>query len=391
MMKQSTHVVAAAATLAFGCIDLAPETDSVESAGILNGILNGFLHPAGLTQYLDTECPLLKQRLLHSGDLEGAFPPGFQAEIAKTKCEKFMFYTAELMVPFGQTLTLSMGTTPVATFAGGMGLEHLVAQAYPGYTFAEHAFTPAYPAARKIVTQGYAALTNGITRTVSYKTGVPALDAHRAPGEDAWPREFTQLVPFSPVGISAMVTDKEWLARLPDFFNPCFRHLTNYDYVAGPKCSVTKPLPLEPKQGLIGTAECQDAPATQLPFGYCPVPIVVHGNLDFVDDIVPGRSCRILRPNELPPIGSIVNKGIAIPANGCPLIYYVGNNPGNVIIYDDHAVNPPAVTDGCDFIGPSSLTNCDFDVTFAGPGGSSVVMPDVFLDYYVFNVEPIQP
>lgn len=390
-MKQLSGQLAATAAIALvsGCIDFPdPATeDAIESEGILNGILNGFLHPEGLTNYLATECPLLHQRLLHSGDLTAPFPLELRSELENRKCLKFMFYTVELMVPFGQRLTLRAGREAVAAFDGAIGLQHVVARAYPDYTFAAHAFTPAYPIARKVVTQGYAALTNGIERTVSYKTGVAAMDAHRAPAEDNWPREFTQLVPFSQAAMDAMRADPDWLARLPDFFNPCFRHLTNYDYMEGPRCRArAQP---NPRASGDAAADCQEPPREPPQFGSCAVPIVVHGNLAFVDDVVPGRSCRILKSSEPPPAGSIENRGVAIPQNGCPLIYYAGRDP-NTMIYDDHALNPPAIPDGCDFTAPSTLTHCDFDVHLPQAGGA-VAMPDAFLEYYVFNVAPVGP
>ncbi|HWU88404.1 MAG TPA: hypothetical protein VN253_14055, partial [Kofleriaceae bacterium] len=267
-LPHSSNMVLAAVLMAAGCVDTL-DAGSVESAGMLNGMLNGIYHPEGLTAFLTAECPILRDRLLNTGGLDQPFPAAFAAEIATPTCEKFMFYTAELMVPYGQTLTLSIGNQIAASFQGAMGMQHLVAQVYPQYTFAQHAFAPAYPVARKVATQGYAALTNQIQRTVSYKTNVPAMDAHRAPAEDLWPREFTQIVPFTAQGLAAMASDPSFLAQQPDFFNTCNSQLTNYNYL-------------------------REAPGGS-PSSGCPVPVVVHGNSDYVNDVIPGRSCRILQ------------------------------------------------------------------------------------------------
>ena len=354
--------IVATVAMSAGCVDSpeGPDTSAVASAGMLNGMLNGFHYTEGLAAFLATECPLLHGRLLESGSLAQAFPPTFAAEIANPACERFMFYTVQLMVPWGQHLTLSAGGAPVASFAGAMGLQHLVAQVHPQYAFAQHAFQPAYPAARKIVTQGYATLTNGITRKVSYKTNVPELDAHRAPIEDAWPRELLQLVPFAPAGLAAMASDPGFLARLPDFFNACAPHLTNYDYLTQPAGGASPP-----------------------PEGYCPVPVVVRGNLDFVEELVPGRSCRILSPGEVVTPGTTVSGDVLVPDGGCPLIYYAGREPSG-IVYDDRLNNPPGTADGCNVTGPSTLTNCHFDVALGG-----VPIPADYIAHYVFNVEPL--
>jgi hypothetical protein len=358
------QLIVATVAVSAGCVESpeSPDTSAVASAGMLNGMLNGFLHTEGLGAFLAGECPLLHGRLLESGNLAQALPPTFVAEIAKPACERFMFYTAQLMVPFGQSLTLSAAGAPVASFAGAMGLQHLVAQVHPQYTFSQHAFLPAYPAARKIVTQGYATLTNGITRKVSYKTNVPELDAHRAPIEDAWPRELLQLVPFTPAGLAAMASDPDFLARLPDFFNACAPHLTNYDYLTQPAAGSSQ-LPL--------------------PEGYCPVPVVVRGNLDFVEDAVPGRSCRILSPGESVTSGTTVSGDVLVPDGGCPLIYYAGRD-ASATVYDDRLHNPPGTADGCNVTGPSTLTNCHFDVALGG-----VPVPADYIAHYVFNVEPL--
>lgn len=357
LLRRLTTVVAAAALLA-GCV-IEPETSSNSQAGFLNGFLNGFYRTEGLTQYLSVECPLLQQRLMSTGNLAQPFPSAFSAEIAKPVCEKFMFYTVELMVPLGQQLTLSVGSTPVASFTGALGLQHLIRKVYPQYTFVQHAFLPAYPIARKVVTQGYAALTNDITRRVSYRTNVPELDAGRAPVEDTWPREFLQLVPFSSTGLAAMASNPAFLARQPDFFEACDPHKINYDHM-----------------------RIEDVPTPQP--GACSLPLVVHGELSFIQDVVPGRSCRILDAGETPPPGTFLSGDVIVPAGGCPLIYYSGK-PTEGTVYDDRTRNKKGL-EGCDVIGPSNLTNCDFKVK--PPTGGKV--PSSYLAYWVFNVEPAQ-
>ena len=351
----SNLIVVMAAALAAGCVD-GLETDSVESAGMANGMANGIYHPEGLSAFLQTKCPILRDRLLVSGGLDQPFPAAFAAEIAEPDCEKFMFYTAELMLPFGQSVTLYVGPDSVGTFEGAMGMQYLATQVYPQYTFVQHAFRPEYPVARKIVTQGYAALTNQYTRTVSYKTKVAAMDAHRAADEDLWPREFTQIVPFTAQGLAAMATDAAFLANQPDFFNQCDPLDTNYDYIRD-----------------------DGTPSTG-----CPVPMVVHGNVDYVNDVIPGRSCRILQPGETVPAGSTLNGDVIVPEGGCPLIFYAGRTAGE-IIYDDRTRNTSGTTDGCDVVGPSTLSNCTFDLV--GPNGTAV--PSNRIDYYVFNVKPV--
>jgi len=359
-IRRLARAVTAGVLLA-GCVTEL-DTGETSQAGILNGILNGMYHPEGLTQYLSMECPLLQQRLMSTGNLAQPFPSQFSNEIAKPVCEKFMFYTAELMVPVGEQITLSVGNTQVASFAGALGLQHLVRQVYPQYTFAQHAFLPAYPIARKVVTQGYAALTNDITRRVSYRTNIPQLDASRAPGEDNWPREFLQLVPFTSAGLAAMASDPSFLARQPDFFNACDPHQINYDHA-----QVTDNAPLPP--------------------GYCPLPIVVHGNLPFSQEVVPGRSCRILDPDEVPPPGTFLSGDVIVPEGGCPMIYYSARkNKQDRIIYDDRARNTGNTKkEGCDVVGPSNLTNCNFNVV----APDKAPMPKAYLAYWVFNVEPI--
>jgi hypothetical protein len=271
-----------------------------------------------------------------------------------------MFYTVQLLVPLGEQIKLYAGTTQVASFSGVMGMQHLVRQVYPQYTFAQHAFLPDYPIARKVVTQGYAALTNDITRRVSYRTNVPAMDAHRQAVEDSWPREFLQIVPFSPAGLAAMASDPDFLARQPDFFNPCDLSRINYEHLKG---NGTKPRPP----------------------GYCPLPIVVHGNLPFTNDVVPGRSCRILEQDETLPPGTTLSGDVIVPEGGCPMIYYKGRKKKE-IIYDDRMRNPrpPKHADGCDVMSPSNLANCKFEVV----SSSSTGIPAQYLAYYVFNVEP---
>lgn len=354
----SNLILVVAAALAAGCVDNMDDvnTSSVEEHGFLNGFLNGLYHPEGLSALLSTECPILGERLLVSGGLDQPFPAAFATEIAKTECQKFFYYTAELMLPYGESITLFAGSDRVGTFSGAMNMQYLVAQAYSTYTFVQHAFKPAYPIARKIVTQGYAALTNQYTREVSFKTGIAAMDAHRAAGEDLWPREFTQIVPFTPQGIAAMASDSTFLAQQPDFFNPCNSSYTNYNYLR------------------------QNVPSGSS----CPVPVVVHGNVDYVTDIIPGRSCRILQPGEtVPPEHTLVGD-VIVPTGGCPLIYYAGREAG-VTIYDDRTHNPSSTTDGCDVTGPSALTNCTFNMV----GSTGTAIPSERLSYYVFNVKPV--
>ena len=67
---------------------------------------------------------------------------------------------------------------------------------------------------------------------------------------------------------------------------------------------------------------------------------------------------------------------------GGRLIYYSGKDKDRVV-YDDRTLNAKK-KDGCDVIGPSNLTNCDFKVK--PPTGGKI--PDRYLDYWVFNVEP---
>ena len=358
-LRRLSTVVAAAALMA-GCV-AELDTSSSAQAGFLNGFLNGFYRTEGLTQYLSVECPLLQQRLMSTGNLAQSFPSAFSTEIAKPVCEKFMFYTVELMVPLGEQIKLFVGSTQVASFTGVLGLQHLVRQVYPQYTFTQHAFLPAYPVARKVVTPGYAALTNDITRRVSYRTNVPELDANRAAVEDTWPREFLQMVPFTFAGLAAMATNPSFLDRQPDFFKTCDPHLINYENVR------------------------TDVTATP-PAGYCPLPVVVHGNLGYTMDVVPGRSCRILDPGEVLPQGTFLSGDVIVPEGGCSMIYYAGRGKDKTI-YDDRARNPGTGTkrDGCDVTGPSNLTNCSFKVV---PTGGTPI-PTQYLAYYVYNVEPI--
>lgn len=384
------NLIVAAATVVAGCtVDgPRPKTSSITSPGILNGILNGFFHTEGLTEFLVEECPLLQQRLMETGDLAAPFPSAFVEEIAKHECARFLFYTVQVMVPLDEEVTLTIGgEQPVASFTGVMGLQHLIQQAYPQYEFVEHGFLPAYPIARKVVTQVYAALTNGIERRVSYRTNVPALDAHRAEAEDTWPREFLQLVPFTPEALDAMLNDPVFLARLPDFFEPCDPYLTNYDYLkptAAP-CVSTDAVACESTDvAFFGPPGLPPPPSMSTPG--CKIPVVVHGNMDFVDDVVPGRSCRILQPGEEVPTGTTVHGDVIIPEGGCPLIYYVGRKPDD-IIYDDRTYNPNDTDEGCDVLGPSLLAGCTFEVI--GEGGAQ--LPASYFDHYVFNVEPLAP
>jgi hypothetical protein len=348
-------VLAAILMMSTACVDTldTPDTDTDEQAGMVNGMVNGIFHPEGLTTFLTTECPILADRLLVSGGFDLSFPASFSTEIAKTDCEKFIFYTAELMLPYGTSMALKIGTTTVGTFWGAMNMQSLVQQVYSGYSFVQHGFKPAYPVARKIVTQGYAALTNQYQRTVSYKTGVSALDAHRATGEDNWPREFTQIVPFTAAGLSAMASDSTFLAQQPDFFNACNSSQTNYNYVRS------------------GTT------------GGCPVPVVVRGNIGNSPEVIPGRSCRILQPGETAPVGTTLYGDVIVPTGGCPIIYYAGRTSG-ATIYDDRTLNPTTTTDGCDVVGPSNLTRCTFDLV----GSNGTAIPADRLAYYVFNVQP---
>src|SRR5690349_14377390 len=145
-------MVATATAALVGACGTGPETSEVSSSGMLNGMLNGLYAAEGLTQYRSAQCPLLQQRLMVTGDLTQPFPSSFSTEIAKPVCEKFMFYTVELMVPQGQQINLFVGSEQVASFVGVMGMQYLVRQVYPQYTFAQHAFLPTYPIARKVVT-----------------------------------------------------------------------------------------------------------------------------------------------------------------------------------------------------------------------------------------------
>jgi hypothetical protein len=70
-----------------------------------------------------------------------------------------------------------------------------------------------------------------------------------------------------------MAGDSAFLAQQPDFFNACNSSYTNYNYL---------------RQNVPGGTGC-------------PVPVVVHGNVDYVTDVIPGRSCRILQPGETVP------------------------------------------------------------------------------------------
>jgi hypothetical protein len=374
-------IVAAMAVMA-GCADQ-PETGSIASPGMLNGMLNGLFRTEGLTAFLEAECPLLEQRLLEQGQLAEPFPEAFAAEIAKPVCQKFMFYTGQIMLPYGETLTLIAGEQPVASFTGVMGLEALVAEAYPQYAFTEHGFSPEFEIARVLVTQVYAALTNGITRTVSFKTSIPALDVHRASAEDTWTRELAQLVPATPAAIAAMLNEPGFVDRLPNFFKPCHPHLTNYDYLQPqpqPSCDVNA-------QGIV-KCEAFFGPSgptlpSEPPEGSCPVPVVVHGNDDFDEDVIPERSCRILRPGELLPPGAMLVGDVIVPEGGCPLIYYAGRIPGQVI-YDDREQNPDGSPEGCDFTGPSEATNCYFHIKQDG----MQIAPDRIATW-IFNVQPL--
>jgi len=114
--------------------------------------------------------------------------------------------------------------------------------------------------------------------------------------------------------------------------------------------------------------------------------VVVHGNLSFTNDVVPGRSCRILEPGETLPSGTFLSGDVIVPEGGCPLIYYSGRTPGSTI-YDDRSKNPlpSQASDGCDVTGPSTLINCRFSVVPTG----AMPIPSQYLSYYVFNVEPI--
>lgn len=372
----SVRATVAAMAVMAGCADQL-ETGSIASPGMLNGMLNGLFRTEGLTAFLEAQCPLLEQRLLEQGQLDAPFPEAFAAEIAKPVCERFMFYTSQAMLPHGETLTLFAGAEPVASFPGVMGLEALIAEAYPQYTFTDHGFLPAFKIARVLVTQVYAALTNGITRTVSFKTNHPQLDAHRASGEDAWTRELGQLVPATPQAIAAMKHEPGFVDSLPDFFRPCLPHLTNYAYLQPqpqPACDVAA-------EALV---KCQPGGAPP-PEGNCPVPVVVHGNDEFDEDVIPGRSCRIRRPGEPLPPGSTLVGDVIVPEGGCPLIYYAGRIPGQ-IIYDDRARNPAGSMEGCDFSGPSDAANCYFQINQDG----MQIAPDRVATW-IFNVQPIEP
>jgi hypothetical protein len=388
-LLSSSSLLLAAATAA-GCTDepSAPHLGAARSPGMLNGMLNGFFYTEGLTELLGQQCPLLAERLLVTGHLDEPFPQALEGELAKQVCDHFLFYTVELMLPIDQELTLSIGEQPIASYAGKMDLQYLVRKAYPQYEFATGAFAPSYPIARKVVTQGYAALTNEISRTVSFKTNVPQLDAHRGLGEDAWPREFTQLVPFTTAGIAAMTIDPDFVGRLPDFFNGCDPHQTTYDYLQKPKVCPGPSVSAIARANLIADRCIGDSlnlPESGPPAPRCPLPVVVHGNLGYVQDVVPGRSCRIVHAGEEVPAGSFLVGDVIVPEGGCPFIYYTGRTPGQTI-YDDRAHNPIGVPDGCLVEGPSSLTNCVFKVIANGQP-----IPSEYIAHYVFNVKPIAP
>ena len=418
------EITLAGAMLVAACGSESPSTGTVRSHGMLNGMLNGMQHYEGLSAYLATECPLLEQRLLHTGNLAQPFSEDIVEEISVPACDRFMFYTVQLMASLGEQVTLATAVGPVATYTGVVGMQQIVRQVDPSYSFGAHAFMPAHPIARTVVTHGYAALTNGAPRIVSYKANIaalPELDMHRTPIEDTYPREFLQLVPFKPAALQLMASSPAFLARQPDFFKPCFPELTNYDYMS---CTPAAGLARGSRHAKVGvdagisdagsgsdagidagipdagsgsgSDAGSDAPSPlpwesacdlsepTVPLGYCPVPIVVHGNLAFTDDIVPKRTCRIRRHGEPIPPGHTVNGDVIIPPGGCPLVYY----PGRVVdetVYDDRTRNASGSTDGCDMVGPSTLANCDFDVVDEG----GLEVPDEFLEYFVFNVEPM--
>lgn len=373
MAHQLRTLMIATAIASPGCVGDA--TGEVASAGMLNGMLNGFHHREGLTEYLHATCPLLAQRLLGSGDLTAPFAPALATEIAIPACHDFIFYTTELMAAQGETLTLYAGAEPVATFGGAMNLQYLAAQVYPGYTFAHRGFAAVYEIAQIIVTQGYAALTNGIERTVSFKTKVAQLDAHRTTIEDGWPREFTQIVPFTADAFAAMKSDPTFRERLPNFFRACDPLRTNYDYLISP-CVVEAAVP--------GVTACAPPPPSEPTAGNCPVPIVVHGDTSYNSTPIPGRSCEILEEGQLPPPGTTLVGDVAVPEGGCPLVWYHGRRRG-VIVLDDRAHNVALGTnEGCDAVGPSNLVNCVFDVMIRG-----MPLPASYLDYYAYNIKPL--
>src|SRR5262249_12126948 len=158
----------------------------------------------------------------------------------------------------------------------------------------------------------------------------------------------------------------QFLARLPDFFESCDPYRTNYEYLQPPppSCTSTSIVACHSTDGSFFGPPGLPPPPPSSPPG-CRVPVVVHGNLDFVDDVVPGRSCRILQPGETAPTGTTVWGDVAIPEGGCPLIYYVGRKPQD-IVYDDRSYNPYDTDEGCDVTGPSLLTNCTFQVIGEG-------------------------
>jgi hypothetical protein len=372
MAHQLRTLMIGTAIAASGCTVEA--TGEVASAGMLNGMLNGFHHREGLAEYLGVTCPLLAQRLLGSGDLTEAFPAQFAAEIETPACHDFLFYTTELMAADGETLTLYAGEVPVATFGGAMNLQYLAAQVYPGYTFAHRGFAAVYEIAQIIVTQGYAALTNGIERTVSFKTKVAQLDAHRTAVEDGWPREFTQIVPFTTQAFAAMQSNPMFRARLPNFFRACDPLKTNYDYLLATCVAAAD------EQSI---AICTEAPLPSTNDN-CPVPIVVHGDTSYNPTPIPGRSCEIVEEGEPAPAGTTLVGDVAVPEGGCPLVWYHGRRRG-VVVLDDRAHNVALGTnEGCDAVGPSNLVNCAFDVMIRG-----MPLPASYLDYYAYNIKPL--
>jgi hypothetical protein len=129
-----------------------------------------------------------------------------------------------------------------------------------------------------------------------------------------------------------------------------------------------------------------ESDTTLPPAGSCSIPVVVHGNLSFVNDVVPGRSCRILEPGEQLPSGTFLSGDVIVPQGGCPMIFYAGRSPGTTI-YDNRALNPTVqVSDGCDVIGPSNLANCSFKVKQQ----SGTQLKSKYLASWVFNVEPVE-
>jgi hypothetical protein len=357
-------------------------TSERSSPGLMNGLMNGLFHAEGAEEYLYEECPLLANALLTTGDLTQSFSSSIATELALPACDNFASHIAALMVPYGQSLQFHVGTAVVASYPGAVGMEYLVQQVYPSYTFLGDAFLPAFPAAQTISSFGMAGLTNGIERLVSIKTNHSQMDAHRAVGEDFEPREFTMPVPFSAAALAEMAVSQQFLDRLPNLWKPCNWQETSFlwmqEYLS---CLSSSPDPLD-TQSLV---RCHLDYEQMLNLGeeeVCPIPVVVIGNSEY-EELDPGRTCRILKVGEEVPPEQYYNGLVSVPEGGCPLIQYAGRDP-NVDIFDDASWNPPESDEGCDVnpSNPSELSNCLFHVII--PPGEE--LQESFKDHYVWNI-----